>query len=361
MGGDSRETVHAPFPQDVLSVRVLRLALEHHGVRAIARKVKRSPSTVSRILGEWVSKGYIVNSAPRGSTASFERGPNLPKELFHRLFPDETALATRKTVGTVGHGIELFHEDYLPVIGGPIEEGFIPLRIHSLGHRFKVQKKDRKFCGPTRYVPWTSNTKNSGVPIYVLKLPVNGHSINDERYINIVYREGKNSQSIEVWTPEVIITNPIALQEFDKWAAARAQRVANWLSRRYGFKLGVVQLACSPHFAAAVPDEVARAAKEIGLRTPDLWMDNSRGRGELETDDKSRAVSIMDMPTRFDRLERVIYDGVGPTLEKMVESQERLYGEFSALNEYLRKLLGTVEKPSDVSKSNDTDPGGMFG
>ena len=337
------------------------MALEGHGVRDISRRLNIGRTTVSRHLSEWAGMGYLVNSAPRGSVAAFERGPNLPEGLSHQLSQGGTPLATKKTATTVGYGSEVSHFDFMPLIGGYPQPGFIPMRVHSLGHRFKVLGNGDSFHGPTKPVRWTYSTLCSGVPTHVLNIPVNGHDLTDERRIKIVYREGATSQSVEVWTPEVVITNPTALQEFDKWAASRAQRVANWLSRSFGFKLGVVEMARSPHFAAAVPREVAKAAKEMGLRTPDLWCDNSRGRGELETDAKGRAVSIMEIPARFDRLERVIYEGVGPTLEKMVESQERLYTEFSTLNEYLLKLLGGVDKPPEPPSTNETDPGGMFG
>lgn len=319
------------------------------------------PSTVSRHLKYWVESGYLSRASPLGTVASFEPGPNLPKQVLHEVLHYATPLATDKTATTVGCGLDVSQLDLIPTIGGEPQPGFIPMRVHSLGHRFKVQEDGvGGFYGPTKSIPWTETTDCSGVPTHVLIIPVNGHDMTDERRIKVVYREGSSSQSIEVWTPEVMITNPTALQEFDNWAAARAQRVGNWLSKKFGFKLGVVEMCRDPHFAAAVPKEVARAAKEIGLRTPDLWCDNSRGRGELETDVKSRAVSIMDIPARFDRLERVIYEGVGPTLEKMVESQERLYTEFSTLNEYLRKILGVAEKAPEPPITNETDPGDMF-
>ena len=362
MGVNSRETVVVFSPAENLGIRVLKLALEHTGVRAIAKKIKRSPATVSRIVNDWVRKGYITNSAPRGAVASFERGPNLPEQLFHQLFHDGTPLATEKTATTVGCGSEVFHFDPMPIIGGEPTPGFIPMRVHSLGHHFKVLKDvNGEFFGPRRPVPWSRTTLNSGVPTHVLNIPVNGHDLTDERRVKIVYREGGGNQSVEVWTPEVIITSPLALQEFDQWAASRAQRVANWLSKRYGFKLGIVEMCRDPHFAAAVPNEVARAAKEIGLKTPDLWCDNSRGRGELETENKAKAVSIMDMPGRVERLEDVIYHGLTPTLERMIDTQNDMVKGFTVLNQYLEKLLGLAEKPEETSKPNDSDPGGMFG
>ena len=340
---------------------MVRRALEGHGVRAIARALGVGRSTVSRVLKKWVSLGYLVNGAPRGSVAAFERGPNLSQELSHRLSQGGTPLATEKTATTVGCGSEVSQFDFTPVVGGEPTPGFIPMRVHSLGHHFKVLKDGNGgFHGPTKSVPWTKTTMCSNVPTHVLIIPVNGHDLNDERRVKIVYREGSESQSVEVWTPEVIITNPSALQEFDEWAASRAQRVANWLSRHYGFKLGVVEMCRDPHFAAAVPREVAQAAKEIGLRTPDLWMDNSRGRGDLETDKKPSALSIMDMPGRVNRLEDTINHGLTPTIERMIDTQNQMVETFTVLTNYLERLLGLADKPKDVPETIETDPGDMF-
>lgn len=344
-----------------IEIKVLRLALEKHGVRKIARQLNISKSKAARHISEWVAMGYIINSAPKGAVACFERGPNLPESLSHQLSHGGTVLATEKTATTVGYGPVVSHFDLMPIIGGEPQPGFIPMRVHALGHRFKVLKDDNGgFCGPTKPIPWTDTTSCSGVPTHILIIPVNGHNLTDERRVKIVYREGATTQSVEVWTPEVIITNPLALQEFDQWSASRAQRVANWLSKMYGFKLGIVEMCRDPHFAAAVPDEVARAAKEIGLKTPDLWCDNSRGRGELETEKKAKAISIMDMPGRVDRLEDAIYEGLTPTMERMIDTQNEMVKGFTLLTNYLEKLLGIAEKPEEVPTPNETDPGDMF-
>lgn len=335
--------------------RVLKLALEKHGVRPIAKILKLHPSTVSRHLKYWVRSGYLVRSSPLGAVAAFEPGPNLPKQVLHRVLHDATPLAPEKTAPTVGCGLPLDDFDIMPTIGGEPQEGFIPMRIHALGHRFYLQRSEGEFNGPTKQIPWTEETICSGVPTHILIIPVNGYDIKDERRIKIVYREGANSQNVEIWTPEVIITNPLALQEFEGWAAARAQRVANWLSRHYGFKFGLMVLCQNLHFAAAVPKEVARAAKEIGLKTPDLWYDNSRGRGDLETDEKRMATTLMTLPNRVAQLE----GGIIPTLERLVDTQNQLVESHTLLLQYLQRLLGpdkaVPEQPSD------TDPGGMFG
>ena len=352
MGGNSSGTVVSLSPLDDPKIRALKLALEKHGVRAISRKIRKGVSTVSRYLSEWVDLGYIVNSAPKGSVAAFERGPNLPEQLFHQLFQYGTPLATSKTAPTVGGGLPLFHFDLMPTIGGEPQPGFIPMRIHSLGHRFRVLEE------PSKPVPWLKSILCSGVRTHILNIPLNGHDLEDERRVKIVYRDGSKAKSVEIWTPEVIITNPTALQEFDTWATARSQRVANWLSRNFGFKFGIVELCQDPHFAAAVPKEVARAAKEIGLKTPDLWCDNSRGRGDLETAEKKMASSLMELPYKVARLEQDINEGIAPTLSLLVDTQVQMVESFTTLNQYLSKLLGAERPPSEPPIDNS---GGMFG
>jgi len=331
--------------------RCLKLALEGYSVGAIARALKRDKSRVSRHLKYWVEVGCLINTAPRGEPANFVRGPNLPKQT-KEVLPPRNSTSNDMTVGTVGYGPII--ED-LPIIGGKPEPRFIPMRCHALGHRFPVLK------GPDNGVPWTRTSHPSGVPNHVLIVPLDTDPLSD-RHVKVVYREGKESQSLEIWTPEVVITTPDALNDFSKWATNRAQRVANWLTRKYGFEFGLPEYCQSPHYAAAVPREVAQAAKEIGLKGPEIWWDTSRGRGELETSKEKMAVALQTLPHRVSNLEA----GLVPTLEKLVEvqnglveGQEMLLKSHTALLEYLQKLLGD-NAPAPPTPP-DSDPGGMYG
>lgn len=265
------------------------------------------------------------------------------------------SLAPPKTDPPVGVGPTPQDIDHSSFFGGDIQPGFIPMRCHALGHRFKV------FQGPTIDIPWTKQTNNSGIPTHVLEIPMDVDPFSN-RMIKIVYRIGKNNQSLDVWTPEVIITNPQALEEFPSWAGNRAQKIANWLMKKFGFKLGLLELCQDFHFAAAVPKEVANAAKEIGLKSPELWWDTSRGRGELETSERKMAMALQTLPSRVTQIEDTITKGVGPTLEKLVESQNQMNEHFLRLNSFLEKLLGLSEKTPEVPVSQpDHDLGGMFG
>jgi hypothetical protein len=177
----------------------------------------------------------------------------------------------------------------------------------------------------------------------------------DKRIIKIVYREGQSEKSLDIWTPEVIISNPDALNAFPAWASERAQRIANWLMRKFGFKLGVMEMCQDFHFAAALPLEVAMAAKELGLKSPDLWMDTSRGRGEMETADQAMAVGVMTIPARMNSLENRS-TSIEHSMIRLADGQERLAGAMEALTKRLLKMLGP--EPSEITP---TDPGGMFG
>ena len=327
--------------------RVLKLLLDDNGIRGTARLLDMDPAQVSRIAKYWVRKGVLIKVSPPGVPATFVPGPNLPRGSTPTVDTDNSA-STVDTDPTVGVGWLSQEIDFTPVVGGDPVPGFIPMRCHALGHRFKV------ISGPTKKVPWTRDSINSGVPTYVLEVPISPDP-REEGIIKIVYREGTIKQSLDIWTPEVIITNPKALEVFPKWVGGRAQEIANWLSRKFGFKLGVVQLCQDFHIAAAVPKEVADAAKEIGLRTPDLWMDTSRGRGELETDEKKTAMNLMTLPSRVASLEA----GIAPTLEKLVETQNQLVESHQSLLKFLEKLLGEEKPTSEPPPFDDT--GRMFG
>jgi hypothetical protein len=239
------------------------------------------------------------------------------------------------------------------MIGGPPEAGFVPMRIHSLGHRFEVE------AAPNNGVPWTRETSCSGVPTKVLEVPYCSDP-EEKRRIKVVFREGREDKCVEVWTPEVIITNPTALQNFPSWAAMRAQRVANWLMRSFGFKLGLMEMCQDFHFAAAVPREVAEAAKQLGLKSPDYWWDNSRGRGEFEMRSLDKALDVMTSAARVDTLERELQPSlsvIAANQVKLAEGQVGLAKAVEELSSTLKKLMGAppAEPP------NRTDPGGMFG
>ena len=319
--------------------RIAQLLLEGYSIRWVARHLKLNPSTVSRIATSLIQGGYLINTAPRGLHADFVRGPNGHDQLLHTC----NSASKIKTDPPDGVGQEI---ENLEIIGGSPTEGFIPMRLHCLGHRFEVIE------GPSKTVPWTQTTDCSGVPNHVLELPMGPE---DNRLIKIVYREGREAQSIDVWTPEVIVTNPTALAAFPNWATERAQRIANWLMRKFGFKLGIMEMCQDFEFAAVLPKEVAEAAKALGLKSPDLWMDTSRGRGEMETADQVKAVQLMTLPARMSALEEHL-----PAMERslaiLAEGQIKLAHSMESLVETLQKLLGKKgpEPPQ-------TDPGRMFG
>jgi len=284
-----------------------------------------------------VGQGVLINTSSKGSPAHFVKGPNGVDGV---LTPVNSA-SIPPTDPTVGVGQD-------EVIGGPIQPGFVPMRIHSLGHRFKVIEK------PSKEVPWTRTTDCSRVPNHVLELPMGPE---DDRIIKIVYREGKTEQSVTIWTPEVIITNPNALNYFPAWAGGRAQRIANWLSGHYGFKFGVIEAAQDFHYAIALPTNVAQAAKELGLKAPDLWMDTSRGRGEMETSDPEMAMQLHTLPARMAVIENVLPRMV-TTLEKLADGQAQMVHQMEGLVDSFQQMLG--KKPPQTSTTK-TDLGGMFG
>ena len=318
--------------------RVIVLLLQGHGVRSTARKLKIHPSRAGKIATEAVTEGVLINTAPKGSPAHFVRGPNGHGDCLPPV--DSTSAAT--TDPTVGVGGDEFD---FAIIGGPISEGFIPMRVHSLGHRFDVIE------GPTKEVPWTRTTTPSGVPNHVLELPM---AAEDNRLIKIVYREGRTNKSLDVWTPEVIITNPDALNNFPEWAAGRAQRVANWLSRKFGFKFGIMEMCQDFHFAAALPPDIAQAAKELGLIAPDLWPDGSRGRGEMETATKVKAVEVMTLPGRMAAVESK-NTSIEENMVRLADGQDRLATAMENLTKRLLKMLGP-----ETSELPLSDPEGMF-
>lgn len=322
--------------------KIQNLLLEGYGIRRVARLLRIDPSRVSRVASEMVAEGVLINTAPKGSLAHFVRGPNGSGGVL----TDVNTTSKEKTDPPDGVGQEEF-------IGGPIQPGFIPMRIHSLGHKFKVNE------GPSKKVPWTQTTNCSGVPNHVLELPFGPE---DERRIKIVYRDGKVEKSLTVWTPEVIITNMEALKNFPSFAGNRAQNVANWLMRHYGFRLGVVEAAQDFHYAVALPYEVAQAAKEIGLKTPDLWWDNSRGRGEMETSDQSMAMQLGTLPARMIAIENVLprvvtsMETLAQGQESLAKGQQTMVAQMGTFLNLLEQLVG--KKPKLPRQS---DLGGMFG
>lgn len=318
--------------------RVVNILLEGHGIRGTAKIVKLSHTRVRQIADDAIASGVLVKVSENNEVSLYSRGPNYPQKVERGV----STASNPQTDPPDGVGP-------LELVGGEIEPGFIPMRLHVLGHRFQVKR------GPSKEVPWTKTTVCSSVPNHVLIIPMGP---TDERPIKIVYREGKEDRSLDIWTPNVLITNPTALQNFPGWAAGRAQRIANWLSRHYGFEFGIMEACQDFEMAAALPNDIAQLAKELKLKLPDLWVDTSRGHGEMETRSPEKALEIMTLPTRITNLEK--RDAfIEENMLRLVAGQERLADRMEALTARLLDILGM--KQPEKSEPIQTDPGGMFG
>ncbi|HDO19749.1 MAG TPA: hypothetical protein ENG74_03385 [Thermoplasmatales archaeon] len=114
---------------------------------------------------------------------------------------------------------------------------------------------------------------------------------------NIRIREvkGKNSSSIIIWLPEYVCESKEELEQAVKLKEQQAIKVANFLQKKFGYKLGLIEEYQEPHFAIPIPRHIAEAAVKAGIRTEKVWIDVSDG-GELETDDTETAVTLMSLP-----------------------------------------------------------------
>ena len=255
------------MPEPPLRLKIYRMLVEGYAKERIAQILKKSKSLIHYHTKKLEEASIIKRVHGSKSPILYTRGINYMKA--------EQQLKK--------YGEDADHQGWLVVQASP------QVRYHRIGYRFKVLQHAAK------QPPWRHRWQASGVQYSEMTISLENGGKWDK---NIRVREvkGKQSSSIIVWLPEYIANSKEELEQAVKLKEQQAQKVANWLQKNFGYKLGLIEEYQEPHFAFPIPKHVAVAAAKAGIRTEKVWIDTSDGNGELETSDLDEAIARMSLP-----------------------------------------------------------------
>jgi DNA-binding transcriptional ArsR family regulator len=264
-----------------LRLKIYRLLVEGYAKERIAQILKKPKSLIHYHVKKLEEEGIVKRVPGSKSPILYTRGINY--------------LKAEEQLKKYGENTD--HQGWLVVQASP------RVRYHRIGYRFKVQSP------PSRTPPWQKQWQASGVQYSEMVITLENGGKWDK---NIRIREikGKNS-SIVIWLPEYVCNSKEELEQAVKLKESQAIKVANWLQKHFGYRLGIIEEYQEPHFAIPIPKHVAEAAVRAGIRTEKVWIDVSGGEGDLETNDEEMAITLMSLPE------------ITANLAKKADSQEK--------------------------------------
>lgn len=160
------------------------------------------------------------------------------------------------------------------------------IRYHRIGYRFKVKKL------ATSSPPWQKSWIASGVEYHEFCISLENGGKWDK---NIRIREikGKDSCSIIIWTPEYVCSDSNELRHAVKIKQHQAQKIANWLQKKFGYELSIITEYQDPHLAIPVSKNIAKAIRDAGIRSESFYVDMSGGTGDVETTDLEKGITVL--------------------------------------------------------------------
>lgn len=307
-----------------LRLKIYRMLIEGYVKERIAQILKKSKSLIHYHVKKLEEEGIIKRVPGSKSPILYTRGINY--------------LKAEQQLKKYGENID--HQGWLVVQASP------QVRYHRIGYRFKVQKPASK------EPPWQHRWRASGVQYSEMIISLENGGKWDK---NIRIREikGKNSISIVIWLPEYICTNKEELEQAVKLKEHQAIKVANWLQKHFGYQLGIIEEYQEPHFAIPIPKHVAEAAVKAGIRTEKVWIDMSDGKGDIETNDLKKAISLLSLPEITASIAKRADDQEKRIL--MLEQALKNITEFAVrqieINAALQRII--AEAKIDVAKADE--------
>ena len=275
-GGD----VIAELP---LRLKIYRMLVEGYARSHIAKILKISPSLVAYHTDYLQRKEYVKRVRGCKSPILYTKGKNAYK-LDQQI---------KKILGN-----EPDHEGWL------IVQATTPVNVHRNGFKFKILQP------ATTPPPWRKQWQASGVQYSMLKIKLSNSGRWDGE-ITIIEARGKKEASITIWLPDYNVNSVEELDHILNARAGYAQNVANWLQKKFGYRLGIME-EYAPHIAIPVRKEVAEAAMHLGIKSEKLYFDTSP-QPCIETEDAEEAITILSLKeivqkilTRLNNLEEQV-------------------------------------------------------
>jgi len=238
-------------------IKIYKLLIEGYPKSKIARILNLSNSTVHEHV-EKLEQKKIVKRA-HGS-----KSPIL-------YTPAQNSLTIEKN----------YYKNIIPkIVGDDSPTRFC--RVHCDNYTFKILEPPK--TDPPWYQTW--NAKNTNYREFTVLL-------NDwNRPVRV--RQIQNNMLV-IFMPEMHL-DAFDLKNYESVLQARVLGVAAWLQKKYGYKLGLIERYQKPHYAFPEDPSVVALAKKFNLSLPDVWMDNSDGNSEWETNDIELAKIKIEEP-----------------------------------------------------------------
>jgi hypothetical protein len=261
-------------------------------------------STVSR-SARWLVEQRIIVPLTKGTPRQYEEGPNY-NQYKSIVEKDGRDSSTTNEVPLHARGVKQISKT-----------GFVvsSLRVHHVKSRAVVEKiGDREFLRvkgsdgviEMPFLESKAYFNNNNVKKYRAKL-----TVGDKRF-SVELEETPRRATLYVSLPSRVLT----LSELPHWKTILGgvvKEVLDFLTKWGGWKFGEVAFCkWKLHFAAERPPVSGKSLKGVTASSPSgkVWLDESEGRGEIETSEPELAQflcsipeSIMDLYRRFRALQ----------------------------------------------------------
>jgi len=213
-------------------------------------------------------------------------------------------------------------ETFIPTAEAHVNGRYIfpVLKVGELYEPFRVRDPDTGEI--SECVVWNPEpTRLKGVTYYTGRVPIHGG-------MTIQYWQGAVERSLHVW-PTPVALLPGHVHEAEGGLAAKAQDVANWLSKYGGWRLGVPRYSSNEgeeggiHYACNDPAIVGNVPEGIkGFITADTWIDSTPPPRAVETTDAERMDAMINFAAITKDLKQS-QQAIRQDLAKAIEDRER--------------------------------------
>lgn len=243
--------------------RIYNLLAEGFAQTRVAKILHVSRQYISRVASDLVNNGFLVCINPKGN----------PK--FYRA-TTKPYFVGKKSVNQIRRGRPF---DALQLC-----------RVHQIACKANILEQPNN-------VPWKHEWQNNGTHYFQMKVVLDIGIVTFRRI------KGTDSDLLVIWMPERWFSKE-ELQKYLPVLKGYAQKAANWFMKRYACTLGLLELYQKPHFAFPEDPDVVKLAGIGNFSVGNVWVDESEGSPEWETDDATLAIVKMELPQRTLALER---------------------------------------------------------
>lgn len=348
--------------------RVLNLMVGGGSVPAVARILKKDPSTVRRNADKLCTMGYLRIVPGTKSPILYEKGARYDEEMRARSSDEEGSCDICGVGGTncaplPPKDVPRLHPTYpypdnQPGVyaGDSCPEGFVEMHLNG-GMSFQIEKEgtfeDPKIDGIGYVGYWLAPKKNNGSINYRGQINI------DNQLVSFNFRVGNRGSKTFTLRPKRIFVDPKMFQtkaeaiELFKW---RALRVATILTRT-GWKLTNPKLDGQSDVEFAIQNHPLCSFIPMKTTGHDMFVDGSPGTNpELEmkhVEDWEKVQIFADLPTHVQEAKAVAKEAKEKA-EDVAQTTESVVTRLDSLDSILAKMV-TVQEKTTIAVLNNTE------